>query len=378
MQAEFSNVVTGLRNVLPPDWPSGNSWVHFAVFTMIGIALVMSMVIVFIYIERRVFGRFQSRIGPNRTGPFGVFQAFADAVKVLLKENILPAKADKFIFWIAPVLVFAPTVMIFATVPLANGAVLADLNVGVLYIVAISSLSTVGVFMAGWSSSNKYSIIGAMRVIAAIISYEIPIIFSIAAIVLLAGSMSLNNIIIAQQNVPFLLIQPLGLLLMFIAGCAEINRSPFDLFEADSEIVAGFHIEYSGMKFAMFYLAEYAEAFVISSLITVLFLGGWQGPILPPPVWFLIKAVLVFFVMVWTRSTMPRVRIDHLMRFAWKFLLPLSVINLIITGIEIMVWPEWISTIIIPINFGIAIILILAFSGIQKRGLGRVETRQIR
>jgi len=272
----------------------------------------------------------------------------------------------------APVVAFAPTLMIFAVVPFADGAALVDLNIGILYVVAISSISTLGVFMAGWGSSNKYSLLGAMRDVAAVVSYEIPLVLAILGVVLMTGSLSLNQIVLAQ-NVPFILLQPLGFLLFFIGGCAEINRSPFDLLEADSELVAGFHTEYSGMKFAMFYLAEYAEALVISTIIATLFLGGWRGPVLPPWLWLVIKVFAVFFFMVWTRTTFPRVRIDQLMALAWKFLLPLALINLFITGLEVLAWPEAIPGFMIPANIAIMVILVLLWSKLYKVGWGRVE-----
>jgi len=325
-----------------------------------------------IYIERRGMGRMQSRLGPNRTGPFGLLQPVADAVKVLLKENIVPASADKIVHWLAPVIAFAPVMMIFAVVPFQNGALLADLNIGILYVVAISSVTTVGVLMAGWGSNNKYSLLGAMRNVAAVVSYEIPLVLAIIGVVLVAGSLSLNQIVLAQ-DIPFILLQPLGFLLFFAAGCAEINRSPFDLMEADSELVAGFHIEYSGMKFAMFYLVEYAEAIAISAIITTLFLSGWRGPLLPPWLWFVIKVIIVFFVMVWTRATLPRVRIDQLMALAWKFLFPLALINLFITAVQVLVWPTALPWIMVIINIAIMVILVVLWSKFFKLGWGRIE-----
>ncbi len=356
---------------LPPDWPGGFWW-HWVVFTVIVITFVMLMVMAYIYIERRGMARMQARLGPNRIGPFGLLQPVADAIKVLLKEDIIPAKGDKIVHWLAPVVAFTPALMIFAVVPFQDGAALVDLDIGILYVVAISSVSTVGIFMAGWSSNNKYSLLGAMRNIAAVVSYEIPLILSILGVVLIVGSLSLNQIVMAQ-DIPFILLQPLGFLLFFICGCAEINRSPFDLMEADSEIVAGFHTEYSGMKFALFYLAEYAEALAISAIITVLFLSGWRGPVLPPWLWFLLKVIAVFFVMVWTRTTFPRIRIDQLMALAWKFLFPLALINLIITGIQVLVWPEVIPWVMIFVNIAIAVILVLLWSRLFKLGWGRVE-----
>jgi len=357
--------------VTPPDWPGGYWW-HWLFFTVVIIVFVLIMVMGAIWIERRGMGRMQSRLGPNRTGPFGLLQPVADAIKVLLKENIVPDSADKLVHWLAPVVAFAPALMIFAVVPFQNGALLADLNIGILYVVAISSVSTVGVFMAGWGSSNKYSLLGAMRNVAAVVSYEMPLVLAVLGVVLVAGSLSMNQIVVAQ-DIPFILLQPLGFLIFFVAGCAEINRSPFDLMEADSELVAGFHTEYSGMKFAMFYLVEYAEAIAISAIITTLFLGGWRGPLLPDWLWFIVKVFIVFFVMVWTRTTLPRVRIDQLMAFAWKFLFPLALINLFITAIQVLSLSKDLIWIMIPVNIAIMVILVVLWSKFFKLGWGRLE-----
>jgi NADH-quinone oxidoreductase subunit H len=330
------------------------------------------MVMGAIYIERRGLGRMQSRLGPNRAGPFGLLQPVADAIKVLLKENIVPATADKIVHWLAPVVAFAPVMVIFAVLPFQNGAQLADLNIGILFIVAISSVSTVGVFMAGWGSGNKYSLLGAMRTVASVVSYEIPMVLAIVGVVLMVGSLSMNDIVL-KQDIPFILLQPLGCLIFFIAGCAEINRSPFDLFEADQELVAGFHTEYSGMKFAMFYLVEYAEAIAMSAIISTLFLSGWRGPWLPPWLWFILKTLIVFFIMVWTRTTLPRVRIDQLMSLAWKGLLPLALINLFITAIQVLAWPDALPWIMVVINIAVMAVLILTWSKFFKLGWGRLE-----
>jgi NADH-quinone oxidoreductase subunit H len=363
-----------LPTALPQDWPGGFWW-HWVVFTVLILTVVLILVMAFIYVERRVLGRMQSRLGPNRTGPFGILQPVADAVKVLLKEDIVPTSADKIVHWLAPLVAFAPTLMIFAVVPAGNGwSLIGDLNIGILYVVAISSVSTVGIFMAGWGSNNKYSLLGAMRDVAAVVSYEIPLIISAAGVILLAGSLSLNQIV-QQQNIPYVLLQPLGFLIFFLAGCAEINRSPFDLMEADSELVAGYHTEYSGMKFAMFYLVEYAEALALSAIITTLFLGGWRGPLLPAGLWFLAKIFIVFFLMIWTRTTLPRVRIDQLMTFTWKFLLPLSIVNLIVTAVEALAVPEGSLWILIPINFVIMGILVITGSKFFGLGRGRIEVQ---
>jgi len=352
-------------DAVPADWPGGYWW-HWLFFTVVVIVFILIMVMGAIYIERRGLGRMQSRTGPNRTGPFGLLQPVADAIKVLLKENIVPDAADKLVHWLAPIVAFVPVLLIMAVVPFMNGALLADLNIGILFVVAVSSIATVGVFMAGWGSSNKYSLLGAMRNVAAVVSYEIPLVLAVVGVVLCAGSLSMNQIVVSQ-DIPFILLQPLGFLLFFIAACAEINRSPFDLMEADSEIVAGFHTEYSGMKFAMFYLVEYAEAIAFSAIITTLFLGGWRGPLLPPWLWFLVKTLVVFFLMVWTRATLPRVRIDQLMALAWKFLFPLALINLFVTAIQVLVW------VMVIINIVLMVVLVVLWSKFFKLGWGRLE-----
>jgi NADH-quinone oxidoreductase subunit H len=369
--ADFTVKASLSLAVTPADWPGGYWW-HWLFFTVILITFVLVMVMGAIYIERRGFARMQYRVGPNRTGPFGLLQPVADALKVLIKENIVPGIADKIVHFLAPIVAFAPVVMIFAVIPFQNGALLTDLNIGILYIVAVSSITTVGIFMAGWGSSNKYSLLGAMRNVAAVVSYEIPLALSIIGVVLVAGSLSMNQIVLAQ-DIPFILVQPLGFLLFFAAACAEINRSPFDLTEADSELTAGFHTEYSGMKFAMFYLVEYAEAIAMSAIITTLFLSGWRGPWLPPWLWFIIKLLIVFFVMVWTRTTFPRVRIDQLMALAWKFLLPLAVINLFVTAIQVLFWSDVVSWVAVIVNIVITVVLVLLWSKFFKLGWGRVE-----
>jgi NADH-quinone oxidoreductase subunit H len=358
-------------SAVAPDWPGGFWW-HWLVFTVIILVFVLVFVMAYVYIERRGIGRFQARLGPNRTGPFGSLQLVADAIKLLLKEDIVPLKVDKIVHFLAPIVAFVPVAMVFAVVPFSDGALLSDLNVGILYVVAVASVSTVGIFMAGWGSNNKYSLLGAMRSVAAVVSYEIPLVLSFIGVVVMASSLSLNQIVQAQR-IPFILFQPLGFIICFIAGCAEINRSPFDLFEADSELTAGFHTEYSGIKFALFFLAEYSEALALSAIITTLFLGGWRGPVLPPWLWFILKVVIVFFVMVWTRATFPRARIDQLMALAWKFLFPLALINLLVTGVEVLVWPEGLPWVLIFANIAIMLVLVLLWSRKFKVGWGRVE-----
>jgi NADH-quinone oxidoreductase subunit H len=354
-------------------WPE---WAAYIVPAIVGIVVVLAFVvitvIIFIWYERRLLGRFQVRLGPNRLGPEGIFQPIATALKILLKEDIVPARGDKIIHWLAPVIVFVPVLMIFAVVPFGQRAILTDLNVGIVYVVAISSVSAVGIYMAGWASNNKYGLISALRAVAQMVSYELPVVLAILGVVLMAGSLSMTKIV-ASQNLPFLLLQPLGCIIFFLGTVAEMNRSPFDLLEADSEIVAGYHIEYSGMKFAMFYLGEYGHALAYSCIITTLFLGGWQGPLLPPIIWFLIKVIAVFSVIVWMRATLPRLRVDQLMAFAWKGLLPMAIINLFIIAAEVLWLPETMPWIIVAMNFVFAGVLIVLWSRLFTLGGGRVE-----
>ena len=340
-------------------------------------AFVLGSVIIIIWVERRFMARMQARLGPNRTGPFGAFQSVADALKLLLKEDIIPASADRALHWLAPVIALVPVLSVFAVIPFASGAALADLNIGILYIIAIGSVSSMGIITAGWASNNKYSLLGAMRDVAAIVSYEIPLAMAVLGVVIIAGSLSLSAIVDAQ-TIPLIFFQPLGFLLFFTAALAEINRSPFDLFEADSELTAGFHTEYSGMKFALFFLAEYGESLVVSAVVTTLFLGGWRGPVLPPWLWFLGKVFAVFLFMVWVRTTMPRVRIDQLMALAWKFLFPLALINLLVTAIEVLIWPGGLPWPVIFVNIAIFLVLVPVWARLFKLGWGRVEVPTLR
>jgi NADH-quinone oxidoreductase subunit H len=353
--------------------------------SLIGITLILlivfPIVMVFIWLERRFVARFQLRPGPNRCGPLGLFQPVADAVKILVKELIMPAKGDKFVHWVAPIIVFFAAFMVFAVLPIGKGSmgVFSDLNIGILYVVAIGSLAVIGVFMAGWASNNKYSLIGAMRAVAQLISYEVPMVLAILGVVLIVGSLQMSEIV-GKQTVPFILLQPLGFLIYFIGAITELNRSPMDMIEADSEIVAGYFTEYSGMKFAMFYLAEYINTLAVAIIVTTLFLSGWKGPFLPVWLWFIVKMFAVFMFILWMRATLMRLRIDQVMAFSWKFLLPLSLINVFITAAEVLVWQEWMSGWesfpwpFIFVNFAIAAGLIVLWSKLFFRlGGGKIE-----
>jgi NADH-quinone oxidoreductase subunit H len=346
-------------------------WPHFIFYTILLMLFILLSVLAFIWVERRGIGRFQIRPGPNRAGPFGLFQPIADVVKILTKEDIVPNKADKIVHLLAPVVALVPALLIFAVIPFGEQTLLVDLNIGILYIMAVSSVVVIGVFMAGWGSSNKYSLLGAMRTIAQEVSYEIPLVLSIIGVVALSGSLSMTEIVKAQE-VPFLFLQPLGFFVYISAAIAEINRTPFDLLEAESEIIAGFHTEYSGIKFGLFYLTEYAEMLAVAAIATTLFLGGWQGPLLPPWLWFIIKIFAVFFFVFWIRSTLPRLRIDQVMGFAWKFLLPLAILNLLITALEIIFLPDIPVILLSVINIVTMFGLLLLMSRLYRLGGGRV------
>jgi len=282
--------------------------------------------------ERRVLALFQDRYGPNRVGPYGTLQLVADMIKILTKEDWIPPFADRAVFIIAPTVIIIATLMSFAVISFAPGIVVADLNVGLLFFLAMSSMSVYSVALAGWASNNKYALIGTMRAVGQLISYEVFMGLSLMGVVMLANSFSLRDIVLAQQHLWFCVPQIFGFLIFVIAGLAETRRTPFDLPESESELVAGFHVEYSGMKFAMFFLGEYVGLTLIASFITTVFLGGWLGPMLPPLVWFAGKTLAVIGVFILIRAALPRPRYDQLMELGWKLLLPLALVNLLLTG----------------------------------------------
>lgn len=314
------------------------------------IAAVAPVIMMYLtWLERKVIARMQNRIGPNRVGKFGLLQPVADGIKMLTKEDIVPLGADRLGHFLAPVLAVVPALLVFAVLPVGRNLVALDLNVGLLFFIAVSSVGTFAVFAGGWASRSKFSLLGAMRSVAQIISYEVPMVLSVVVVIMVTGTLSLTAIVEAQTGgvARWFAATPWGfaaLLIFFLAGTAEVNRTPFDLPEAESEIVAGFHTEYSGMKFALFYMGEFLGMFAICALAVTLFLGGWQGPWLPSWLWFLLKTYALVFVMIWFRGTFPRLRIDQLMGFAWKCLLPLSMINLLVAGLWlylplVIAWP---------------------------------------
>ena len=299
-------------------------------------AVVMGLVAYMTLMERRFLGFFQVRMGPNRVGPLGLLQPIADGIKLFFKEDITLTHTHRFYFVLAPIISLVSVLVCFAVVPFSGSFYVADLSLAVLYVMAFSSLGVYGVLLGGWSSNNKYSLLGGLRGAAQMISYEIPLALSLVGIIILAGSLSLVDIVKAQEGMWFIVKQPLGFLLFLIAVSAETNRTPFDLIECENELVAGYQTEYSSMKFGLFYMAEYAHLLLASCLITLLFLGGWNGPVLPALAWFGIKLFLVFFVFIWVRATFPRVRYDQLMMLSWKVLTPLAFLNLLVTAVFVV------------------------------------------
>ena len=303
--------------------------------------LAISLVVAYlVYFERKIIGHLQVRMGPMRVGWHGLLQPIADGLKLFLKEDIIPEKADRWVFMLAPIFCLVPAFIVYSVVPFDKNFLIANINIGILYIVSISSLGVYGIVLAGWASNSKYALLGGFRSAAQMISYEIFLGFSIIGPLMLAGSLNATHIIEAQIGtwlgfIPrwFIFTQPLAFILYLIAGIAETNRIPFDLPEAETELVAGFHTEYSGMKFAFFFLAEYANMIVVSAMAVILFLGGWQGPLLPGVFWFAIKISLFIFLFFWLRATLPRYRYDQLMDIGWKLMFPLALLNIAVTGI---------------------------------------------
>jgi len=320
------------------------TWTNFFIFLFWGIVmllLVLGFVTYAIYFERKVIGWMQLRIGPNRTGPLGLLQSVADVFKLLIKEDTIPRKAERELFILAPIITFIPSFTIIATIPFSDRLFNANLNVGLLFYVALTGLSTIGIILGGWASNNKYALLGGMRSAAQMISYEVPLVISVIGVIMMTGSLNLHAIVDHQAGgfwhwnfIP----QILGFIIFVIAGVSELNRTPFDLPEAESELVAGYHVEYSGFRFAFFMLSEYVYVFVIASLTSLIFLGGWHAPFpfldfIPGLIWFLLKFSLVVFFLFWLRATLPRVRVDQLMGFGWKVLLPLALVNMLLTAI---------------------------------------------
>ena len=345
-----------------------------ALFTALSI-VVLSLV----WLERKALGRLQLRLGPTRTGPMGLLQPVADALKLVLKEDIIPSSSDKAIFWVAPVILVISAFMIWVTIPATNDLVLRNLELGLFYIIAFSVVGILGLVLAGWGSANKYGILGGLRSAAQLISYEIPVILVVIAVAMLAQSLDLRVIVAGQSFLPYVAVLPLGLVVFFIAGLAEVGRTPFDIYHAESEVVGGPFVEYSGAHWAVFFLAEYFNTFAIAALSVLLFLGGWLGP--GPEflgiVWFLLKVYAVILVIFWVRGTFPRLRIDQLMAFAWKVMVPLSFYAIGITAIYLFYgWPVWSLTLMSLAGLAVVGYLVYQRMMAPVRRVAEVRARQ--
>lgn len=356
-----TTVARRAADALPQDWSVAGwalpGWALAAVYIVAGLAAVGALVAVLgmglIYVERKVAGHIQARLGPMRVGPHGIIQTVADTFKLLFKEDIIPAKADKAMHLVAPFLSMSATVLVLAVLPYSHRLQIADVNIGVLYVTAISGLGVMGILLGGWSSHNKWSLIGAMRAAAQIISYEVSATLALLVVVLFAGTLSLSGIIESQSQGWWVWRAPgIGLVafvIYIIASTAEINRTPFDIPEGESELTAGFHTEYSGLRFSFFFLAEFINMFVVSALVVTLFLGGWLPltfgdyesfnslmAVVPPEAWFLGKTAAVLLLFLWFRWTFPRLRVDQMMRLEWKFLLPIGFVNLTLAAVMVL------------------------------------------
>jgi NADH-quinone oxidoreductase subunit H len=318
-------------------------WLVIGLFIMF--SALSGVVLSLTWLERKVLGRLQLRLGPTRTGPMGLMQPIADALKLILKEDIIPASSEKALFWVAPIIVVISAFMIWVTIPGTQNAVVQNLDMGLLYIIAFSVIGILGLVLAGWGSANKYGTLGGLRAAAQLVSYEIPIIMVAISMAMLAQSLDLREIVNGQDDYIYFLVQPLGLALFFIAGLAEVGRTPFDIYFAESEIVGGPFVEYSGAHWSVFFLAEYINTFAIAALTVILFFGGWSGPGLTGDwgiIYFLLKVYLVILVIFWIRGTFPRLRIDQLMAFAWKVMVPMSFLTIVMTAVyQFYGWPAW-------------------------------------
>ncbi len=405
-----------LLQIIAPFLPAWALMLVSAIVSIGVIALVAPAIMMYLtWFERKVIARMQNRPGPNRVGVYGLAQPLADGLKMLNKEDIVPRNADKLLHFVAPVLAVIPAIMLFAVMPFGRNMIAVDLNVGLLYVLAVSSVGSYAIFMGGWSSRSKFSLLGAMRAVAQIISYEVPSVLSVVAIIMVTGTLSMASIVQAQAGQWFIFTPWgfVGAIIFFLSGVAEVNRTPFDMPEGESEIVAGFHTEYSGMKFALWYMAEFLEAFAISAFTVTLFFGGWQGPPIPAAamftvlafliataetvarplrvlfvlamfgaavatwgesipswVWFLTKTYAFVFVLVWFRGTFPRLRADQLMGLAWKGFLPMSLVNILAAGLWVA-FPGIVGTLLS------AIILIASFWALVRiNAPASLEVRQ--
>ena len=337
MSLDFMNIY----GIFAGFMPEGMEWLAFVIaavaLSFIVINVMMLSTAVYTWFERRTLGRFQNRLGPNRWGPFGILQPIADLVKLITKEDTTPDEADRWVMTFAPLVLVVPTLLVVAVIPFGTDSFLGRLNIGILFVLGVTSVNTIAIFMAGWGSANKYAMLGAMRGVAMLVSYEVPMALGVVGVLILSGSMALFDIV-ETQTIPFLIVQPLGFLIFAAAASAEMSRTPFDQIEAESELGSGYNTEYSGIKFAILFLAEFMAPIITALVITVLFLGGTNGfdPI-PGQVWFVLKTFAVIFALLWVRATWPRLRVDQIMGFAWKGLFALSLLNIFVIAAEVVI-----------------------------------------
>ena len=383
--ADLINLIeTWIKNLLL-GWGASEGLTGFTlqvVGSVLVIIICFVIVIALIWVERKLAGRIQDRFGPNRAGPYGIFQSFADIIKIFTKEYVTPTGAEKGLFNIAPVLAMASVLAIWAVFPFAMNVIGADVHVGVLYIVAVGAFGILAILMAGWSSNNRYALLGASRSVAMLISYEIPMVVALLVPVLLSHSMKLSLIVEAQQPW-FIFVAPLAALIFVISSMAEIGKAPFDLLEAESELVAGYHTEYSGMKFGMFYVAEFLHQFTVGALITIFFLGGWSGPFavqwpILGVMYFYAKSFFVYVVISWIRLSLPRIRIDEMLDLNWRFLIPVAFINLVTVAIadRVMMEFELARWVYVLVMFGMNMLILLAALTLAEKSSKAVEREE--
>jgi len=383
--ADLINLIENWIKTLLLGWGASESLTGFllqAVGSVLVVIISFSIVIALIWVERKLAGRIQDRFGPNRAGPYGIFQSIADIIKIFTKEYVTPTGAEKGLYNIAPVLAMASVLAIWAVFPFAMNVIGADIHVGVLYIVAVGAFGILAILMAGWSSNNKYALLGASRSVAMLISYEIPMVVALLVPVLLSHSMKLSVIVEAQEPW-FIFVAPLAALIFSISSMAEIGKAPFDLLEAESELVAGYHTEYSGMKFGMFYVAEFLHQFTVGALITIFFLGGWTGPMavrwpILGVIYFYGKSFFIYLVISWIRLSLPRIRIDEMLNLNWRFLIPVSFINLVAVAIADRVMMEFTLArwIYVLVMFGMNMFILWAALAIADKNDQAVEREE--
>lgn len=344
----------------------------------LALAVIAASAVVFPFLMRRVWGFMCDRLGPNRVGPQGLLQPFADGLKLFIKEDVTPSQAHRLLFLIAPAVALITPMLTQVVIPFSDSYTIADLNIGLIYLVAVGAFSVLGILIAGWASNNKYSLVGGLRAAAQMISYEIPLILNIVLVALLTGSLSLNRIVGAQETVWFGLVQPLSFIIFIIAGVAELNRTPFDLPEAESELVSGYNTEYGGMRFAFFAaLIEWGNVTVWAMAGSTLFLGGWRGPLFNSPLWLAVKVGIMALVIIWFFSTFPRLQIDQLMSFAWKVLIPLSLLNVAATSGFILIWPDNFLLPTAIFSWSSIALFIILFPSVIRKVLLRNRLRQL-